>query len=218
MSETRYARNGNHSIAFQVVGDPDAPPVLFVPGFVSNLELQWELPAIARFLEGLASGTRLILFDKRGTGLSDRDGCDVVPAVSESVEDIATVLDAAGVDRAGIFGMSEGGPLATAFAGTHPSRVERLALYGTYARDPFGGAERSAALAASVDELWGTGRVLAHVAPSWTDEPSRAFLARYERHSATPRSAAGLIRRAGRARRHPRARGGDGSRRRAPST
>ena len=197
MTETRYARNGDHSIAYQVVGDPDAPPVLFVPGFVSNLEVQWELPPMAHFLEGLGAGARLVLFDKRGTGLSDRDGAEVIPDLSESVDDIRSVLDAAGIDRVGVFAISEGGPLATAFAATHPDRVERLVLYGTFARDPFGPPQRAAALAARVHELWGTGRVLSHLAPSWTCDASRAFLARYERHSATPRSAAALIRRAG---------------------
>jgi class 3 adenylate cyclase len=200
MTETRYARNGDRSIAYQVVGDPSAPPVLFVPGFVSNLELQWELPAIARFLEELAGGARLVLFDKCGTGLSDggqTDGStEGVPGMSACVADIVSVLDAVGIERTNVFAISEGGPLALAFAGAHSGRVERLALFGTFAREPFGTARRAAAIAASVDELWGTGQVFAHLAPSWSDAVSRAFLARYERHSATPREAAALIRRA----------------------
>jgi class 3 adenylate cyclase len=196
MIETRYARNGDRSIAYQVVGDPSAPPVLFVPGFVSNLELQWELPAIARFLEDLAAGTRLVLFDNCGTGLSDGGDSDRLPDRSSCLDDIVSVLDAAGIDRTSVFAISEGGPLALNFAAANPKRVERVALYGTYAREPFGDARRAAAIASTVDNLWGTGEIFAQLAPSWSDDASRAFLARYERHSATPREAAALIRRA----------------------
>src|SRR5262245_38385197 len=195
MTETRYARNGDRSIAYQVVGDPSAPPVLFVPGFVSNLELQWELPAIARFLADLPANTRLVLFDKYGTGLSDGGDAEQGRGIAERVDDITMVLDAAGIDCTSVLAISEGGPLALAFAGANPDRVERLALFGTFARAPFGTPERAAAIAASVDAMWGTGQIFGHLAPSWSDEASLRFLARYERHSATPRNAAAFIRR-----------------------
>src|SRR3954467_3705179 len=131
MPDTRFAQNGDVNIAYQVVGEGPMDLVL-VPGFVSHIELQWEEELFARPLRRLASFARLILFDKREQGLSDRFGRP--PTLEESMEDVRAVLDAAGSERAALFGTSEGGPMAILLAATYPERVSHLALYGTYAR------------------------------------------------------------------------------------
>jgi pimeloyl-ACP methyl ester carboxylesterase len=108
------------------------PDLVFVPGFVSHVELLWEDPTIARFFHRLASFSRLVMFDKRGQGLSDRLGRP--PTLEDSMDDLEAVMDAAGCERPAIFGISEGGPMSALFAATHPERVGSLVLYGTYAR------------------------------------------------------------------------------------
>jgi pimeloyl-ACP methyl ester carboxylesterase len=128
---TRYAKSDGVSIAYQVHGDGPLD-LVFVPGFVSHVELFWEEPAAARFLRRLASFSRLIVFDKRGQGLSDRPGHP--PTLEDSMDDLRAVLEAAGCERPAIFGVSEGGPMSTLFAATYPDRVSSLVLYGTYAR------------------------------------------------------------------------------------
>jgi len=130
---TRYAKSGEYSIAYQVVGD--APlDLVYVPGFVSHVESTWDDPDYARFLERLASFSRLILFDKRGTGLSDRVPVKLLPTLEERMDDVRAVMDAAGSERAALFGVSEGGPMSMLFATTYPERVSGLVLYGTYAK------------------------------------------------------------------------------------
>jgi pimeloyl-ACP methyl ester carboxylesterase len=130
---TRYARSGDYSIAYQVVGDAPLDLVL-VPGFVSHVEYAWEDPDFARFLERLASFSRLILFDKRGTGLSDRVPVNKLPTLEDRMDDVRAVMDAAGSERAALFGISEGGPMSTLFTTTYPERVSALILYGSYAK------------------------------------------------------------------------------------
>jgi pimeloyl-ACP methyl ester carboxylesterase/DNA-binding winged helix-turn-helix (wHTH) protein len=186
---TSYARSGTYSIAYQTLGDGPGD-LLFVPGFVSNVELQWEFPPMASFFERLAESSRLILFDKRGTGLSDRVPVTEIPALEERMDDLRAVLDAAGSERATLFGISEGGPLALLFAATYPERVERLVLCNSYA-DRF--REDIPALARAARRLWGTGASFRTLAPSWRDPAAHSFLARYERNSATPDTAAHLI-------------------------
>ena len=117
MPETRYAKSGELNIAYQLVGEGSVDLVL-VPGFVSHLELDWEEPRHARFLERLASFSRLIRFDKRGTGLSDRPGG--LPDLDARMDDVRAVMDAAGSERAVLFGYSEGGPMCCLFAATYP--------------------------------------------------------------------------------------------------
>ena len=109
LPNTRYAKSGNVHVAYQVFGNGDIDLVFF-PGFVSNIEVYWEEPHFARWLRRLASFARVITFDKRGTGLSDR--LDVLPTMDERMDDARAVMDAAGSERAAIFGMSEGGSLA----------------------------------------------------------------------------------------------------------
>src|SRR3712207_101817 len=130
-AETRYARSGDVNIAYQVVGDGPLDLVL-VPGFVSHLDLDWEEPRCAHMLERLASFARLIRFDKRGTGLSDRPGG--LPDLETRMDDVRAVLDAVGSEHAVLFGYSEGGPMSALFAATYPERVRALVLYGSYAK------------------------------------------------------------------------------------
>src|SRR5438094_10343170 len=118
--DTRYARSGPVSIAYQVVGEGTIDLVM-VPGFVSHVEVAWEEPRLARFLTRLASFSRLIVFDKRGTGMSDPVAA--APSMDERMEDIGAVMDAAGSERAAVFGVSEGGTLGLLFAVAHPEQV-----------------------------------------------------------------------------------------------
>jgi pimeloyl-ACP methyl ester carboxylesterase len=129
--ETRYARSGDVNIAYQVVGDAPRDLVL-VPGWVSNIEVFWEEPACARFLQRLASFARLILFDKRGTGLSDRVAD--LPNLETRMDDVRAVMDAVGSARAALLGYSEGGPLCAVFAATYPARASAVIMIGSYAR------------------------------------------------------------------------------------
>jgi pimeloyl-ACP methyl ester carboxylesterase len=127
----RYARSGDVNIAYQVTGDGPIDVVL-VHGFFSHLEIDWELPAFARFQERVGSFARLITFDKRGTGLSDRNVG--FPDFETRMDDVRAVMDAAGSDAATLFGYSEGGVMCVLFAATYPERTRALVLYGTYAK------------------------------------------------------------------------------------
>ena len=127
---TRYARAGEVNIAYQVVGDGPVD-LVWAYGLASNIEVFWEEPSLAAFLRRLSEFTRLILFDRRGCGLSDRHGTTATPTLEERMDDVLAVLDAVGSQRASIFGISEGGSLAALFAATHPERTARIILYGT---------------------------------------------------------------------------------------
>ena len=128
---TRYARSGDLAIAYQVVGS-SGPDLVMVPGFVSHLEWAWQEPSLTRFLERLASFSRLILFDKRGTGLSDPVAGPAL--LEERVDDLRAVMDAAESERAALLGVSEGGSMAMLFAAQHPERTRALVLYGAIPR------------------------------------------------------------------------------------
>src|SRR5215472_7022375 len=127
--ETRYARSGELRIAYQVVGSGPFD-LVFVPGFVSNVDLFWEMPEWAYFFGRLSAFSRLILFDKRGTGLSDRVAG--IATLEERMDDVRADMDAAGSERAALFGVSEGGPMSLLFAATYPQRARALVLYGSY--------------------------------------------------------------------------------------
>ena len=129
--ETRYATtaDGVH-VAYQVIGDGPID-LLFVLGWVTHIERLWDQPQVARFLERLASFSRVMIFDKRGVGLSDRVPEDRLPSLEVRIDDARAVMDAAGSERAVVLGHSEGGPMATLFAATYPERTIGLALFGT---------------------------------------------------------------------------------------
>ena len=118
--ETRYAKSGDVSIAYQVVGEGEHD-IVFVPGYISNVELAWELPGWARLYELLAGLGRLIVFDKRGTGLSDR--ATGIAQLETRMDDVRAVMDATGSERAALLGVSEGVPMTLLFAATYPERV-----------------------------------------------------------------------------------------------
>src|SRR4051812_35140048 len=130
---TQYAKSGDLNIAYQIAGDGPVDLVC-VPGWVSHVEYQWEDPQMARFLSRLASFSRLILLDKRGTGMSDRVPLDRLPTLEERMDDVRAVMDAAGAERAALLGISEGGPLSILFAATYPDRATALIVYGSFAR------------------------------------------------------------------------------------
>jgi len=195
----RYAKSGDLRIAYQQFGDGDLD-LVFVPGFVSNLDMVWESPAFAPLLERLGSFARCTIFDKRGTGLSDRDVG--FGSLEERMDDIRAVFDDSGLERAAIFGISEGGPLAILFAAKYPERVTALAVYGAMARvmrapdfpdglDP----ELAPTFLAELERRWGTGEALrAFIQGIPKDDPDLTQkMARYERGACTPRMAAHIL-------------------------
>jgi pimeloyl-ACP methyl ester carboxylesterase len=191
---TQYARSGDASVAYQVVGDGPIDLVL-VLGFATHLEMQWEWPAFARFFERILSFSRLIVFDKRGTGLSDP--VTEAPTLEQRVDDVRAVMDAAGSERAALFGISEGGPMSVLFAATHPERVTALVLYGAMGRTTeapdYPWASPADALRESAAEFiapsWGRDAegMVELFAPSFGDDPEAVeFTARMERSAASP--------------------------------
>ncbi|MEX2211443.1 MAG: adenylate/guanylate cyclase domain-containing protein [Gaiellaceae bacterium] len=199
--ETRYARSGAVNIAYQVVGDGPFD-LLYVPGWVSHVEEGWEEPSVARFLSRLASFSRLILFDKRGTGLSDRVPEHELPTLEQRMDDVRAVFDAVGLERAALLGYSEGGPMCALFAATYPERTLSLVLYGSFAKrlsapdypwgiDP-GDREKEYEF---VEREWGQVSELSHYAPSVADdEEFMRRMATYRRRSASPGAAVALMR------------------------
>jgi pimeloyl-ACP methyl ester carboxylesterase len=191
---TRYARSGDASIAYQVVGEGPIDVVL-VLGFATHLDLQWEMPPFARFFERISSFSRLILFDKRGTGLSDPVA--EAPTLEQRIDDVRAVMDAAGSERAALLGISEGGPMSVLFAATHPERVTALVLHGAMGRTTeapdYPWAAPADALRESAAEFiapyWGVEAegLLELFAPSFAGDPqAREITARIERSAASP--------------------------------
>jgi class 3 adenylate cyclase len=192
--ETRYARSGDLHIAYQVFGAGSIDLVI-VPGFISNVEETWDNPSAARWLDRLSRFARVIAFDKRGTGLSDR--VEAVPSLDERMDDARAVMDAAHSERAVLLGISEGGSLATLFAASHPDRCTSLILYGAFAK--FSGwyptEEKLAGFYRYVEEKWGTGESVWKYAPSLADDAGfKKIWARHERVGATPAAAKALMR------------------------
>jgi pimeloyl-ACP methyl ester carboxylesterase len=188
--EIRYARNGDISIAYYVRGG--GPDLVLIPGFVSHAEAAWEYPPLARMLKRLSGFSRLIAFDKRGTGLSDRG---VEHTIEGYVADVRAVMDACGSAQAAVFGVSEGGATALLFAATYPEHTSALIVYGSYARlaaapdYPLGfDPGRLADSARFVSERWGSGVGLNSWAPSLAgDASARRWWAQFQRLAASPR-------------------------------
>jgi Adenylate cyclase, family 3 (some proteins contain HAMP domain) len=189
------------SIAYQVVGDGPFD-LVYVPGFVSNIELMWEEPGLARFLERLASFSRLILFDKRGTGLSDPVPNDGLPTLEERMDDVRAVMDAVGSKRAALLGHSEGGNMCVLFSATHPERTTALLLVGSYAKrirsEDYPWAPTVEERAREIEETeatWGSPEAFRAMAPSKENDPDfQRWIGRYLRQSASPKAAAALLR------------------------
>ncbi len=191
--KTDYARSGDLHIAYQVVGDGPID-VVYVPGFVSNVEMWWQDPLAKRFFERISSFARLILFDKRGSGLSDRPGHPAT--LEERMDDVRAVMDAAGSQRAALFGMSEGGPMCLLFAATYPERAVSIVLAGSFASFPHAFIDDIEVHAATIRESWGrAGIFLSLAGPSLAgDTQALEFWSRFERYAASPGAAEALLR------------------------
>jgi class 3 adenylate cyclase len=190
---TRYAKSGEVHVAYQVFGE--GPDLVMAPGFVSHIENYWDEPRVARFLSRLGSFCRVVLFDKRGTGLSDRVANQ--PAMDERMDDLRAVMDAVKIERAVQFGISEGGSLATLFAASHPERSQSLIVYGGFARflHWIPTDEGFDALISYIDEHWGSGESLPWFAPSWANDAAlRQWWGKFERLGASPSAAIALMR------------------------
>lgn len=194
--ETRYARSGDVRIAYQVIGNGPID-LVFVPGFLSNLDVHWEDPGYGHLLQRLGAFTRLIQFDKRGTGLSDRVDNRDLPNLETRMDDVRAVMDAAGSGRAALLGASEGAPMSILFAATYPERTRALVLYGGYAHfhSAVMGEEALAVFLDNAERTWGTGASLAAFAPGKVDDGRfKAWWARFERLSVSPSAAIALAR------------------------
>lgn len=197
--ETRYAKSGDVNIAFQVLGEGPRDLVL-VPGWISNIEVFWEEPSTARFLTRLASFSRLILFDKRGTGLSDRVAD--MPSLEVRMDDVRAVMDKVGSERATLFGYSEGGAMCALFAATYPQRTSALIMAGAYARRRWGAdypwGLTDAQFNGFLDDIqreWGSPFGIEARMPSMAqDARFRQWWGRWARMSASPTAAAVLQR------------------------
>src|SRR5215510_14774327 len=198
LPRTRYVKSGEVHIAYQVLGDGPID-LLWVPGFVSHLEYDWEHPRPARFFRRLASFSRLIRFDKRGTGLSDRVA---IPTLEERMDDVRAVLDATGSSRAALIGVSEGGAMSLLYAATYPERTSDLVLYGSYARralapdHPFGvTSERMRGILETLEKDWGASVAMEIWSPSMLgDEAYKQWRATYLRLAASPGAAISVMR------------------------
>lgn len=198
--DTRYVKSDEVHIAYQVLGDGPVD-VVFVPGFVSNVEASWEFPELSRFFRRLASFCRLILFDKRGTGMSDRSS--QIFTLEQRMHDLQAILDAVGSKRAALFGISEGGPMSILFAATYPARTAALVIYGSYAKRawapdyPFGWKEdRWETVLQNFEQHWGTptGANLNMWAPSIAqDEQTARRAIAYFRAAASPGAAVAVM-------------------------
>ena len=196
--ETRYARSGEVHIAYQVVGDGPID-LVYVPSWISQVEHYWEEPKVAPYFERLASFARLIMFDRRGSGLSDPVATG--PTLEQQIDDVVAVMDATASRRAAVFAMLEGGAMAALFAATHPERTSALILYEAQPRMSWAPdydwatprAEREAYIRDGGMEDWGTGARILSLAPKSSRDPRlRAWFARLERLAASPGTAARL--------------------------
>jgi class 3 adenylate cyclase/predicted alpha/beta hydrolase len=188
---TRYAKSGDVHVAYQVFGSGETD-LVFVPGFISHIENYWEHPDLARWLLRLGAFARVIMFDKRGTGLSDP--VSELPSLDLRMDDVRAVMDAAGSESAALLGVSEGGALAALFAATYPQRCSQLVLYGAFARFTNAG-EALERFFRYADRAWGSGLSLPAWAPSRQNDPSmQQWWGRFERLGASPAAAMAVMR------------------------
>ena len=197
--ETHYAKSGDLNIAYQVVGDGPFD-LVYVPGWISNIELTWDEPTHAHLLQRLSGFSRLILFDKRGTGLSDPVSVDRLPTLEQRMDDLRAVMDAAGSESAALFGSSEGGLMSVLFAATYPGRTRALVALAIYAKRIWSTdypwaptAEARAAEIAELERTWGGEMDISNLAPS-ADDAFKRRAVRYLRRSASPGAAVALLR------------------------
>ncbi len=202
---TKYARSGDYDVAYQVVGD-GPPDLVYVPGWISHLDLYWEEPSIARFLASLASFSRLIIFDKRGIGLSDPVPPSATPNLEERTDDVRAILDAVGSEQAAVLGQGYGCPIALFFAASHPERVSRLVLYAATVKAglrtddfPWGPTEEERRAWRERSGEWGTDEFAAawvtRLAPSAADDAHFVeWAARMMRTAASPATAQAFMR------------------------
>ncbi len=200
MPDVHFAEHGDVDIAYQVLGRTAVPDVVFVAGAVTHLRVLWEQPAYRRFCDQLAAFGRLILFDRRGMGMSDRTR---VGTLEERMDDVRAVLDTVGSERAALLGVSEGGPMSMMFAATYPERTTALLLCGAEVKEektddwPWGDftAAEFEEYVASIPQGWGTGRGIDWLLPSAAgDEQLRKWLGRLLTESMTPRGAVAMAR------------------------
>jgi pimeloyl-ACP methyl ester carboxylesterase len=192
--ETRYAKSGDVSIAYQVFGEGPINLVL-APFFVSNVEHFWDEPDVSRWLLRLASFARVAMFDKRGTGMSDR--VTEMPGLDQRMDDLRAVMDAAGMEQAALLGLSEGGSLAALFAATFPHRCTALILCGAFARFSswFPTEEAFAQFLGYVDQAWGSGGAVPFFVPSRVNDAAfQRWFGRFERLGATPAAVTAYMR------------------------
>jgi pimeloyl-ACP methyl ester carboxylesterase len=201
LPETRYAKSGDVHLAYQVIGEGGLD-LVYVPGFASNIEETWEDPHYRRFLERLASFSRLILFDKRGTGLSDPVAIADLPTLEQRMDDLRAVMDAAGSERAAVLGHSEGGVMSVLFAATYPERTIALITLGTFAKRIWSPDYQWAPTPEArerdyedIERTWGKEVDIEYYAPSMAgDQAFAVWFARYFRRSASPQAALALMR------------------------
>ena len=192
--ETRYARSQEGHVAYQVIGDGPLD-LVFIPEWTSNIDAMWEEPSVARFFQRLATFSRLLCFDKRGTGVSDPVPLPALPTLEQWMDDVRIVMEAARSERAGLLGHGDGGQMAMLFAATHPERTAALILSHTSARllrdvdYPWGfPSDRVPRFLQRTEKLWGTGSTVDLVAPSVArDDRFRRWYARFERLAVSPR-------------------------------
>jgi len=193
LPQTQYARSGDYYLAYQIFGE-GSQTILFLGGFLSHLEIMWEEPGLARFLHRLSQCARVIMFDKRGVGLSDRVGSS--PTTEETMEDILVILNTVGCDQAALMSVSEGGPAAIMFAATYPNRTSHLILYGTMPKWVRSYDYPWALSRSQYDQWlnmmldnWGSPVSLQHFAPSQADEVGfQSWWGKMLRQAATPGS------------------------------
>ena len=198
LPETKYAKSKDVNIAYQVVGNGPID-LVFVIGWVSNVEYLWEEPSLNNFLKRLSSFSRLIIFDKRGTGLSDR--VSELPTLEQRMDDVRAVMDAAGSKKAALIGISEGGPMSALFAATYPERTTALIIYGSWAKRIWAPdypwaptTEQREKAYEEIEKQWGGPVDIEWLAPSAVnDERFKNWWATYLRRSASPRDAVNLL-------------------------